>query len=181
MEIEFKLSEEDYINFNVDHTKKSPTMRKNVTFIRILGPVVFLIAPFVIISFSEIPLWYWITLFGIASILWLIYYPRHFDWDMRRKMKKMLQEGNNENLFKEIKIILTKEGIIQKNKTGESFTKWDDVDSVDETDDYIYIYNSSISAFIIPKRAFKDENARKEFFAEILEHYRWRWILWIQE
>lgn len=172
MELKFELLEEDYINFNIDHANKSPSLKRNVSLIRILGPVTFLIAPFIIIRFSEIPLWYWMTLFGITSILWLIFYPKHFDWEMRRRIKKMLEEGNSENLFKERKISLTDEAIIETTSSSQSSTIWSRIDRVEETDRYIYIYNSSISAYIIPKRVFKDDKEKIIFLEEVWKQRR---------
>lgn len=43
------------------------------------------------------------TVFSITSLIWLIFYPSYFDWEMRRRIVKMLQEGNNEHLFKKKK------------------------------------------------------------------------------
>ncbi len=172
MELKFELLEEDYINFNIDHANKSPSLKRNVTLIRILGPVTFLIAPFIIIRFSEIPLWYWMTLFGITSIIWLLFYPKHFDWEMRRRIKKMLEEGNSENLFKERKISLTDKAIIETSSSSQSSTIWSKIDRVEETDRYIYIYNSSISAYIIPKRVFKDDKEKANFLEELSKQRR---------
>jgi len=172
MEIEFELFEKDYINFNIDHTNKSPSLKRSLLVQRILGPVIFLIAPFIIIRFSEIPMWYWITIFSITSVIWLVFYPKYFNWEMKRKIEKMLKEGSNESLFQKRKIIITDTEMVQKSPTGEIITKWNEVNRVDETNEYIYIYNSSISAYIIPKRAFENENAIKVFLAEILKNHK---------
>lgn len=172
MELKFELLEEDYINFNIDHANKSPSLKRNVTFIRILGPVTFLIAPFIVIKFSEIPLWYWMTLFGITSIIWIVFYPRYFDWEMRRRIKKMLKEGKNESLFKERKISLTDEAIIETSSSSQSSTIWSKIDRIEETDRYIYIYNSSISAYIIPKRVFKNNKEKTNFLEEVSKERR---------
>lgn len=171
LEIEFELIEKDYINFNINHAKKSPSLNKSIIFIRILGPLVFLIAPFIVVKFSDIPFWYWMTLFSITSIIWLVFYPRYFEWQMRRRIKKILNEGNNENVFKKTKLILMDNGIVQKSANGETNTKWNEVDRVDETCEYIYIYNSSISAHIIPKRIFENEEEMKIFLGEVLKYY----------
>lgn len=42
---------------------------------------------------------------------------------------------------------------------------------VEETDDYIYIYISSISAHIIPKRVFKNEDEKQMFIKEIKKYH----------
>lgn len=170
MELEFELTEEDYINYNIDHSKKSPSIKKSIMIQRVFGPIVFIIAPFLVVKFSDIPLWYWITIFGISSVVWLIFYPKYANWEMKKRLKKMLEEGSNENLFNRRKIILTDQGLSQVSPTGETNVKWDSIVSIEETDEYIYIYISSVSAHIIPKRVFKDVNEQKLFIDEISKH-----------
>lgn len=171
MELEFELLEEDYINFNIDHAKKSSSLKKNILMQRILGPALFLIFPFIIRGYTEIPMWYWVTIFGIVSVVWFIYYPKYFNWEMTRRVKKMLSEGSNENILNRRKIILSDEGILEKSLIGESNVSWNQVDKVEESNEYIYIYISSISAHIIPKRIFKDENEKQMFIREISKHH----------
>lgn len=171
MEIEFELEEIDYINFNIDHARQSSSLKKSLIIQRLLGPFIFSIAAVIVTRFSPIPLWYWMTLFSIASIIWLIFYPNFFNWELRRKIVKLLQEGNNEILFRKRKIIVTDKGIIEKNIASETCTTWNEINSVDETNDYIYIYNSSISAYIIPKKIFKNKNTLKLFLEEISKYY----------
>lgn len=170
MEIEFELLEEDYINFNINHAKQSPSLKRSLIAQRLVGPIVFLITPFIVIRFSAISIGYWMTVFSITSLIWLIFYPRYFDWEMRRRIVKMLQEGNNEHLFKKRKMVVTDKGITESSATGETNTKWNEVNKVDETSEYVYIYNSSISAYIIPKRIFKNKNTLKIFLEELLKH-----------
>lgn len=79
----------------------------------------------------------------------------------------MLNEGNNENILIRRSISISKEGLLEKSSIGESKVKWNQVDKVEETEEYIYIYISSISAHIIPKRVFRDENESRLFIKEI--------------
>lgn len=169
MELEFELTEEDYINYNIAHSQKSPSIKRSILIQRIFGPIIFMGAPFFIIKFSDIPLWYWITIFGISSVVWLIYYPKYANWEIKRRVKKMLKEGNNENLFNRRKLALTGLGITEVSEIGESNINWDKIVSIEETTEYIYIYISSVSAHIVPKRVFKDTNEQKRFTDEISE------------
>lgn len=171
MELEFELIEEDYINYNIDHAKKSSSVKKNIMTQRLLGPILFLTIPFVIRRYTEIPLWYWLTLFGICSVVWIVFYPKYFNWEMTRRVKKMLKEGNNENIFIKRKITLSSQGILEISAIGETNIAWEKVEKVEETDEYIYIYISSISAHIIPKRVFKDENEKQMFIKEIKKYH----------
>lgn len=167
MELIFELTEEDYINYNLDHSKKSPSMKKSILIQRIMGPVIFVIAPFVIIQFSEIPLWYWLMIFGLSSIAWFVYYPKYTMWEIKRRVKKMLEEGNNENLFNQRKLLLTDEGITETSSIGASNISWDKIESLEETEDYLYIYISSVSAHIVPKRIFENLDEQEEFVGKI--------------
>ncbi len=171
MEIEFELLEKDYINFNINHSMKSPGLKKNIFGQRILGPIIFLLIPFILKTYTKIPLLYWLTIFGILSVVWFIFYPKYFNWEMTRRIQKMLKEGNNENIYIRRKIILSEEGIIEKSDIGESNMPWIQVGKVEETDEYIYIYISSISAHIIPKRVFTDKNEEQRFISEISKYH----------
>ena len=171
MDIEFELLEKDYINFNIDHAKKSSSLKKSILSQRILGPIVFMLIPFILRLYTSIPLSYWLTIFAIASVLWVMFYPKYFNWEMGRRVKKMLNEGNNENILIRRTISISKEGLLEKSAIGESKVKWSQVDKVEETEEYIYIYISSISAHIIPKRVFRDENEKRLFIKEIEKYH----------
>lgn len=170
MEIEFELREEDYINYNLDHANKSPSIRKSIMIQRLFGPIVFIFAAFLVSRYSDIPLWYWMSLFWITSIVWLVFYPKYANWEMKRRLKKMLKEGSNKNLFNRRLLTITDKGIRQISSSDESFISWENIVSIDESNNYIYIYHSSVSANIIPKRVFEDEEEEKLFLNEIYKH-----------
>ena len=171
MEIEFELLEEDYVNFNIEHANSSVSVKRSLILQRTLGPFVFLIATLALVKFSEISMWYWITVFSIMSVIWLVFYPNYFNWEMGRNIKKMLKEGNNKNLLQKRKLFLTDEAIIETSTASETKTPWCDVNKVEETGEYIYIYNSSISAYIIPKRVLGNQNKINTFLEEIYKHH----------
>lgn len=174
MELTFKLTEEDYINYNVDHSKTSPSMKRSILIQRILGPVIFVIVPFMIIQFTDIPLWYWLLVFGVSSVVWFAFYPRYATWEITRRIKKMLAEGNNENLFNERILVLTNEGITETSSIGETKISWAKIERFEETEDYLYIYVSSVSAHIVPKRVFANTNEQEKFINKITEYVQSR-------
>jgi hypothetical protein len=64
------------------------------------------------------------------------------------------------------------EGVRAKDRSGEDFTPWSEVDRVLDQGSYCFIMKSPIHAIIIPKRAFfKEEDAQK--FAAMATTY-WR-------
>nr|WP_300003902.1 YcxB family protein [Tissierella sp.] len=170
MELKFRLTEEDYINYNIEHAKRSPSIRKSILFQRLMGPAVFIIAPFVVAKYSEIPLWYWITLFGITTIVWLVFYPKYANWEMKTRLKKMMKEKNHESLLAERTLILTQDGITEESPGEKSSIIWEKIVSLEETEDYIHVYISPVEAHVIPKRVFKDQQSQSLFIEYINEH-----------
>jgi len=170
MKLNYELTEQDYLDFNIYHSKHSPTIKKSILLQRALGPVVFLIAPFLAIRITNIPLWYWLAIFFISSIIWFVFYPKYFNWELSRRVSKLLNEGKNLDMVGSRSINLTQDGLIESTPHSESKVGWDMVEMINETEDYIYIYISAVSAYIVPIRVFKDAK-EKETFRNTLDMY----------
>ncbi|WP_105615384.1 hypothetical protein [Vallitalea okinawensis] len=81
MEIIFKLTEQDFIDFNSYHMKTSKTLKRSILLLRLIGPIVFLIGIYPVYKITKIPLWYWSIIFSVTSILWFIFYPKIIEKD----------------------------------------------------------------------------------------------------
>lgn len=163
MNINYQLTKQDYIEFNIYHMGYSNSLRKLVFVQRYIVSIIFLIAPFIITKFIDIPLWYWLSIFVIVYILWVIFYPKHLRRSMGKRISRMVDEGKNAGMFDNQSLTLSLDGIINIGSLDESKTKYEAVEKVAETNDYVFIYISSIKAYIIPIRAFVGLNQRNEF------------------
>lgn len=167
MEINYELTEKDYLDFNVFHAENSPTIRRSILIQRLIGPVIFLIMPFYATRYTGIPLWYWVIIFGTLGALWYSFYPKYIKWEVSRRTSKLIKEGKDGKILGNKNIKLTPEGIYGTSLYSEEKVKWDSIERIEETEDYIYIFISSISAFIIPIRAFNDTNTKEKFEMEL--------------
>lgn len=79
----------------------------------------------------------------------------------------MLEEGDNKNLFNQRTLVLTDDGITETSSIGESQIRWDKINHLEETEDYLYIYVSSVSAHIVPKRVFENLSEQEKFISKI--------------
>ena len=70
MKLEFNITEEDYINFNIYHMNMSKTYRRTIFKQRYIVPIIFLIAPFLFVKISKIPFLYWMVVYGVLYIIW---------------------------------------------------------------------------------------------------------------
>lgn len=152
MEINYHLTEEDYLNFNMYHVKNSKAAMKSLNLQRFLSPVFFIIFAYMFSSLVEIEFLGIFITFLVISILWIIFYPKYFYAHVRRQTKKMIQEGENEGLLGSHHLLMTEEGIIETTSSGETRVNWSSLKDFKEDDDNFYIYNSGLSAIILPKR-----------------------------
>lgn len=170
MEIDYILSEEDYLHFNLFHIKNSRTTARALTIQRWIGPVIFVVFSFVFANLDkDLPFPLILIIFLIVSVLWYFLYPKYFFHYVKRQAKKMINEGKNSGLLGRHRMTLTVEGIIDATATGETKVRWSGIQEFKEDTEYLYLYNSSVSAYILPKRDLLDRNKVKKFVLDKME------------
>ncbi|MGG3471093.1 YcxB family protein [Neobacillus pocheonensis] len=156
MEIQYHLTEEDYLHFNLFHVKNSKTAMRALNIQRFLLPVVFIIAAYLFSKFGDLSVMEAFIVYAIVAILWIMFYPRYFYRHITKMSKRMMKEGRNEGLLGDHVMKLTDEGIVDSTSNGETKVNWSGIFEMKEDDDNIYLYNSGVSAYILPKRELKD-------------------------
>ncbi len=164
MKIEYELSKQDYIDFNIYHANNSEVVKKSLLVQRYVTPVIFLILPFLLGRVTEIPLWYWFTVFLVTAVLWVAFYPRYFMAVTMKRVSRMVDEGKNKDLLGKQSIIVDEEGFIRKSQNGENRMNWSGVEKIVSAEKHFFIYVSSISAYVIPKSPFENESDKDRFF-----------------
>lgn len=166
LRITYSLDEEAYLDFNVYHIKNSKTAKKSMTIQRFLGPVLFLIVPFIFADLINVSLvGLFITFFAI-SIFWVMVYPAYYLRLVRNGVRKMIKEGKNDGAFGERTLFFNEEGIHETGPAGESKVYWRGIEGMGEDETNFYLYVSAVSAFIIPKRNLEDSQGIKRFLEE---------------
>ena len=167
MKIEFELTKQDYIKFNLYHIGHSDTIKRSIAKQRYIVPVIYCAIPFLLVRFTVIPLLFWLLPFAVAAVIWVAFYPQYFKWRAARSISKMINEGKNVGMLGKRCISLTDVGIVDIGDLDESKTNWDLIESIGETEEYIYIYNSAVSAYIIPTRAFSSIAEKEAFIRKL--------------
>lgn len=161
MKIQYELTEDDYIRFNLSHIKRSKTGKRMLLLQRIIGPIIFLGAYFVLAMWLQETDWWLYGIYGIASILWFLFYPKYFERHVRKQTRRLIDERSNEGMIGPHTMDLDENGLRDLNEFGETRVSWAGIKEVVEENDYVYLYNSSISAYILPKRGQDMEEVRR--------------------
>lgn len=163
MEIKNHITEEDFLNFNLFHMKNSKTARRALNIQRFLTPICFLFFAYFISEVTDISFLLAFSIFLIASILWVLFFPKYFYSHVIRHVKKMIKEGKNEGLLGDHTLVMTEEGVVDSTLNGETKVNWSGIKSLKEDNHYFYLYNSSVSAYILPKRDLKNIEEIKKY------------------
>jgi hypothetical protein len=105
------------------------------------------------------------TLFFAGYALFFLFgYPIYYRWLVIRNTKRLYAGGQNKGALGNHIIGLDAEGVTEISDIGESRTAWSGIEKVEENEEYIFLYNASFQAHVIPKRAFLSKDEAREFF-----------------
>ncbi|MBB4824808.1 hypothetical protein HNO89_002034 [Sporosarcina luteola] len=169
MEIQYELTEEDVVVFNVHHVKNSNVGRNSLRWQRVVSPLLFLLFAYFLSVSTDLEAGTLFVVFGVTAILWVLFYPKYFYWHVTRQVRKALKEGKNEGLVGSHVLKMNKQGLTDTTSNGESKMTWQAVKQFKEDTGHFYLYNSAVSAFIIPKRDV-DAEAFRKFVNKWLSH-----------
>ena len=165
MKLEYDFTEQDYIDYNIYHSKYSPSIKRllrlqryGVAFLlMVLAPLMHMI--------SHDSLNFYLISFAIASIAWVILFPKLYESSLKRRILKIVEEGRRNSLFGRHELRITQDGI--HGKTGVSESTWHRIERAVETEKHVIVYVNAITAFIVPKSAFTSEEEKERFLEEV--------------
>lgn len=164
MQINYDLTKEDYIDFNMHHGLRSKTVKKSIFLQQYIIPIVYLIVPFFLEDFKSPKFKYCMGVFIVIAIMWIVFYKKYLNSYMKKRIIKMMDEGDTLKNCGNKVMIISEEGIEDIGEHDQSKLKWDGVYKIEESDKHIFIYTNSMSAYVIPIRALDN----KERFLDVL-------------
>lgn len=163
MKLEYELTRQDYVDFNIYHVMNSKSMKNRLLFVWFVSPVLFLIFPLLFRRVSPNGFWVGLVVFAVTAALWIILFPRKYKKSLAKSVNKMLDEGKNNGFLGMRSLTFSDEGITQVSEAGETKNNWNVVERLAITDNYIFIYIASVMAYVVPDRVFSDATEREAF------------------
>jgi hypothetical protein len=165
MTAQFQTSVDDVIAFNCYHRTHTPNLRRSRFAARFGFPIVsLLIILFGIFQYpADNVLFVAISPWVILGLLWIPAYPLVERWGINHQVKSLYKAGPDKNIFGSYTVALSPECIVRSSEFGDIRTRWDGVERIERDSDFIFIYNGSSSAYIIPRRAFDSDESMTRF------------------
>jgi len=161
-EFKVKMTEKDISDYNIFHAENSKSMRKTMFFLKFMFPILAIPSGFILSDYVG-PLFWILVLVG--SVIDYIYSPKLMRWSTRRKVKMMLRDDKNGDLFLEKTVRFNTEGISLETINTSVNYNWGSIVKFMESDDTYYIYVSSIQAIILPKKCIGNESENNDLRA----------------
>ncbi|SHH75911.1 YcxB family protein [Clostridium grantii] len=164
----FKLTIEDYINFNMFHYYNSKSSHNTITLIRIIGTLIIILFPFIIKRTFDLMLF---SIYFVMGILFFILFKKFFDKILKKNVRKMLNENSYGDFLLKRTLTITDNEILDITDNNEMKTSWTGVTKIHEDGKYIFIYIGTAQAFIIPKHLFENTDKEYEFKKHLKKMY----------
>ena len=146
--LNFALSEEDFLTFQLYVASTSPNIIKKRTKVRYRVPVIYTVMALLLFWIGETVV---AIAFLIVCLLWLVFYPK---WD-RHRYRKHYRDHIKENYAGRINISselhLKENEIFGKDNFGETTFKTEGIKAVNEIANYFFLQIDRGTGFIFPK------------------------------
>ncbi|MEN9572552.1 MAG: hypothetical protein RL514_407 [Verrucomicrobiota bacterium] len=167
--IECEVTKDDVVEFNQYHNRHSPFGRQQYSRMLFRFPAVWLLVFAVIWFFSSqqsgTPLQSFLELSPLlyGLIFYLLYAPFAFRRAIQRAVNGMLEEGKRSGLLGRHRITLTPESVVEATEFSQASTSWRAVEGVVEFGNHVFIYNTAMSAIVVPRRGFAAQSEFNKF------------------
>ena len=156
LQLNYKLTDEDYIEFNEFHQLiHSEVGKRNLFKLRLIGPMISILARAeIMLIVTEV------IVLCIFSIVCVTQAKKIMKRGIRKTILKM-KETEGLPFAGETTLNFTEDQIIEITKGQEVKVDYKKVEDVCETEEAFYVYMSSVQAIIIPKRVLDQDKEKK--------------------
>ena len=175
MTVEFEQTFEDLVIFSDYHWRQQPKLRMHLG--GLMGLCLLGAAGLLVLRkeanwdhnwFAEL------LFFASGTFLVVIWCYRIFAsrYLIRRTLQRAYADGKNLSVTGPRRFKITPEFLMYSAPLSQSVHRWAGIEKVRADRDGIYIFNSSLSAFVLPRRAFNSEQHFHEFAATAEKYLR---------
>jgi hypothetical protein len=172
MEVEYVLGMEEVLAFNLYVHRHAPALRRRTWTARLTVPAICLGAWVMLAGFVQEPGPVIVlgVFLGVIALAFFLAFPSRARHAVVRLVQRLYSETNSRGAFGRRRMTITPDTVTEAGELTVTTKKWAAVDKIVEDQRHVYFYVSALSAFILPKSAFPNEDAFRAFL-ETAERY----------
>lgn len=176
MKLEFKIYEQDFLDFQLFNASKSDRINKK----KRSGWLLWTIGSIVVTIYFYFNQNIAMTIyFGIMAIVCGLFYPNYFRWIYKKHYRTYIKDNYSKRFGQTERLEIKEDSIITKDKTGEGRINLTEIEKVDETENHFFLKISTGLSLIIPKREIENSGGLRSNFQNlglIVNNERnWKW------
>lgn len=173
---EFKINEQDFLDFQLFTASKSNRIKKK----KIYGWILLTLGSIAVAFLSYLNQNNSMSIyFGLMAIACGIFYPKYFKWRYKKHYKTHIKENYSKCFGQIATIEINNDSIYSKDKTGEGRIKLSEIEKIDETDKHFFLKISSGHSLLLPKKKLPNVDELRKKFNDIglvvNNETNWKW------
>lgn len=163
MELKYVITEQDYIDFNLNFWRTNVRVQRMLLQLRIVTTLLCLVAGTALMLWLKLsPL----TIVAYAALAAVIFFglPSFMQRKVKKNVLKILRNAKNKNLCGEMCMTLGDSGFRLVGAGEDSGYLYENVHRVASDEAHYYVYVDEYSSLIIPFTAFADEQQKQAFY-----------------
>ena len=163
MLLEYSLTKDDLFNFTYYTGWASPEKKsyRLKYYLKTIG-VTYLSVLFIFLARKDnFGILHFLVLFGIATFTGFLAAHIGIEAGYKNRIRKFISHENNAAFFSQRQLILSNEGIVERDENSDTKIAWSAIVKKAETKEYIYLYLSSMHGIAIPKKVLAKEKLKE--------------------
>jgi hypothetical protein len=163
--LSYELSEQDYIDFQLDYVSHANNIKQQISKNRILVSIFYIIIAASMLLIFNNNYKYIVSIFIIiAGSYHVITFRQQYIKKVIKMVKKMTESGKADKTLGKKEILLEDDILTYTEETGTTVITIDKLKEIRESLSCIFLYKDDISAFIISKKAFPSKEDERQFY-----------------
>ena len=160
-EYEYRLTEDDFIDFQLHYLKSNSNMNSSVK-----KTIIILVVLYIVV-FASMAIYFRDNAFLIVviallvsafSILQILTYKKRLEKKIVKKVKEYVRSGKLDKVFGDKELTIYDNKVVFKEDRGTSEFNKDEIIKIDSTNKCVFFYIDEMSAIIIPKQILNSED-----------------------
>ena len=158
------MTAEDVLAFGKYHLAHSPTAKKQIRRSQFLSVLLaFIMVGLIIIATHKLD---FLLSAVIASAILFVITPALVRWKTYRRIRQLFQEDKRQGQYV---LEIHPDGLYQRSGVHEVKTAWQGLEVAGADKNHTFIYNTSLSAYVIPHDKITEGNLQ-EFLQDVEQH-----------
>ena len=161
MQIKLKVSDKNFVDFNVYYATHAPTYYRSITLMAAMAPLPLAAAAFVAVDRLPEYQWFWLLFAGMVSIYWIVTTPARFRRNIRNQAYRF--RGECREFISEFTIELLHDKLVYAGRSLSAEYLYSDVQKVVWNQGCYYIFIEPEAVLIIPEMSFANQVEEQQF------------------